>query len=136
MKGLHVSNQITDKHLLVYADRNMINMVIRNLLSNSIKFCHAGNQITIKAQLQNDKVIIAVADTGPGISETDQDKLFSMEHTISVGTGGEKGNRLGLILCRDMIVQNQGRIWFETAVGKGTTFFIELPVSAPNGASY
>jgi signal transduction histidine kinase len=72
-------------------------------------------------------VIISITDTGPGISERDSEKLFSLEHTVSTGTHGEKGNRLGLVLVKDMLLQNNGNIRFETQTGKGTTFWIELP---------
>lgn len=112
---------------MVHADRNMVNLVVRNLLSNSIKFCNDGDEITLAAEIMADRAIITVKDTGPGISETDQEKLFSLEHTLSTGTQGEKGNHLGLILCRDMVVQNHGEISFESQRDKGTTFTISLP---------
>src|SRR5471030_661689 len=112
---------------MVYADRNMISLVVRNLLSNSIKFCSPGDEIIFSAKTELDKVLIAIADTGPGITEADRENLFNLEHTLSTGTQNEKGNHLGLILCRDMIVQNNGTIWFETHQDKGTTFWIDLP---------
>jgi signal transduction histidine kinase len=126
LKNLKVSYE-TNYPLMVHADRNMINMVVRNLLSNSIKFCDEGDEITLSAQIDNERAIIMVKDTGPGISEADRETLFNLEHTLSTGTQGEKGNHLGLILCRDMVVQNNGSIRFETEVGKGTTFWIDLP---------
>jgi len=126
MKKLKVYNQ-TINPLMVYADKNMITLVIRNLLSNSIKFCSAGDEITFKTEIRNDRVLIAIQDTGPGISEADRENLFNLEHIISTGTQNEKGNHLGLILCKDMITQNDGAIWFETIQNEGTTFWIELP---------
>ena len=114
--------------ILVYADGNMIDLVIRNLLSNSIKFCNTGDRITLTTEIIGKTVIIGIKDTGPGINDADRERLFKLEHTISSGTHGEKGNHLGLILCKDMITQNNGKIWFESQQGKGTTFWIELPL--------
>ncbi|RZJ88924.1 MAG: HAMP domain-containing histidine kinase, partial [Chryseobacterium sp.] len=64
-----------------------------------------------------------------GINEKTQQTLFKLENTLSRGTHGEKGSRLGLILCRDMIIQNKGKIWFESNPGEGTTFWVELPAN-------
>jgi signal transduction histidine kinase len=111
---------------MVHADPNMISVVIRNLLSNSIKFCDTGDEITFESEQKEDRIIISIRDTGRGISERDRDKIFSLEHTLSAGTQGEKGNGLGLILCRDMLLLNKGNIWFETEAGKGSTFWFEL----------
>jgi signal transduction histidine kinase len=126
LKNLKVINHAIAP-VQVYADRNMINLVIRNLLSNSIKFCNPGDEIKLNAEVKDDKVIISIADTGPGISEANINKLFNLEHTLSMGTHGEKGNNLGLILCRDMVTQNNGKIWFDTKQGEGTVFWVELP---------
>ncbi|MGZ3756384.1 MAG: tetratricopeptide repeat protein [Mucilaginibacter sp.] len=126
LKKLKISNK-ADPLTTVYADRNMIGLVIRNLFSNSIKFCNPGDEIIFETASNNGKTIITVSDTGPGINESDRDKLFDIEHTVTTGTQGEKGSHLGLILCRDMVIQNQGKIWFETETGKGTTFWVELP---------
>lgn len=116
--------------LSVHGDKNMIGLVIRNLLSNSVKFCSAGDEISFATSKQGDMVVISLHDTGPGISEADREKLFSLEHVLSSGSQGEKGNHLGLILCRDMVLQNKGSIRFESAEGEGTTFWVELPASA------
>jgi signal transduction histidine kinase len=126
LKNLKIVNK-ADPSTTVYADRNMIGLVIRNLFSNSIKFCNPGDEIRLGAAGNNGKTIISITDTGPGIHEADRDKLFNIEHTVTAGTRGEKGSHLGLILCRDMVLQNQGRIWFETEIDKGTTFWVELP---------
>jgi len=126
LKNLKVSN-LSDQVVLVNADRNMIDLVIRNLLSNSIKFCNAGDEITFNVQKTDGMVSVSIADTGPGISEKDRERLFSLEHTVTTGTQGEKGNHLGLILCRDMLMQNNGSIRFETKSNEGTTFWIKLP---------
>lgn len=128
MKKLEVINLAVNP-VLVYADKNMINLVIRNIFSNSIKFCSPNDKITLSVELKADRAVIGISDTGPGISEAEQEKLFSLEHTISSGTQGEKGNHLGLILCRDMVIQNNGSITFDTQQGQGTTFWIDIPAA-------
>jgi signal transduction histidine kinase len=126
LKNLKVSN-LANEQIMAYADPDMINLVIRNLLSNSIKFCNAGDEIIFNAQIKDHHAVISIHDNGPGISRQESEKLFSLEHTLSTGTHGEKGNHLGLILCKDMVTQNKGKIWFETTQGEGTTFWFDLP---------
>jgi signal transduction histidine kinase len=128
LKNLKVANE-AGAGAAIYADKDMINLVVRNLLSNSIKFCNPGNKIIFTTQIKQGHVVIAISDNGPGISEADRDKLFNLDHTVSAGTNNEKGNRLGLILCRDMVIQNNGNIWYESMQGKGTTFWISLPAA-------
>ena len=125
LKQLKVSNQ-AENDSVVYADPNMINVVIRNLLSNSIKFCIPGDSIIFKTNFKDNKIEISINDSGPGISKLDSERLFNLDSTVS-STQGEKGNHLGLILCKDMVIQNNGTIRFESSPGDGTTFFIELP---------
>ncbi|TDO21531.1 tetratricopeptide repeat-containing sensor histidine kinase [Pedobacter duraquae] len=117
------------EQVYAFADDNMINLVIRNLLSNSIKFCNPGDTISFYAAQQGTSVIMSIHDTGPGINEKTRNNLFNLDHALSTGTHGEKGNRLGLVLCKDMIVQNKGKIWFESNPGEGTTFWVELPAA-------
>jgi len=125
-KSLTVLNRIAPD-LQVFADQDMIDIVVRNLLSNAIKFCHPQHSIVFDATQAGDKVIWSVHDSGPGISKQDQENLFSLSRTTSTGTSGEKGYHIGLILCKDMILQNQGTIQVESELGKGTTFSITLP---------
>ena len=124
-KKLKVVND-TDPACLVYADPDMINVVIRNLLSNSIKFCMPGDEITFNSFIKERNAVISIKDTGPGISKAQGERLFNLDNTVST-SNGEKGNHLGLILCKDMILQNNGSITFESSPGEGTTFWIELP---------
>jgi signal transduction histidine kinase len=113
----------------VFADGNMIDTVIRNLLSNALKFTNTGDSIEISAACDNSEIMIAVADTGVGIPETDLPKLFQLDVKYSnVGTAGEQGTGLGLLLCKDLIEKNQGTIWVESTVGTGTTFTFTLPL--------
>ena len=125
-KKLTVSN-MAERGIQIMADPNMIDMVIRNLLANSVKFCNPGDEIVLDAQIVGDKALISISDNGPGITVEQQSKLFSLEQSMSEGTQGEKGNHLGLILCRDTVLQNQGKLWFESNPGEKTTFWVELP---------
>ncbi len=127
LKSLTVENNIQAK-AIAFVDPNMINTVFRNLLSNAIKFCNPGDRIIFEATIHNDKVIYTISDSGPGISDVDQENLFNLTHTISTGTSGEKGYHIGLILCKDMILQNNGSIDVKSELNEGTTFYITLPV--------
>ncbi|WP_432673201.1 tetratricopeptide repeat-containing sensor histidine kinase [Flavobacterium sp. SM2513] len=127
-KQLTVENTITND-VSVLADKNMINVVFRNILSNSIKFCREGDSITVSCIVNDNSVLIVIKDTGIGIHPDEQKKIFQLEHTISQGTSGEKGHHIGLVLCKDMIEQNNGSIWFESVLGEGTTFYIEIPLA-------
>lgn len=127
-KKLVVENNIDEK-ITVFADKNMINVVLRNLLSNSIKFCIAEDSIILSSTIKDENLILSIKDTGIGIDAEEQKKIFHLEHTISEGTSGEKGHQIGLVLCKDMVEQNGGKIWFESTLDYGTAFFIELPTS-------
>jgi signal transduction histidine kinase len=126
LKLLKVENK-AGADITVFADPNMINTVIRNLLSNAIKFCNVGDSVIFDAKLEDGRVICSISDSGPGISDNNKKNLFNLAHTISTGTAGEKGYHIGLILCKDMILQNNGSIAVESKLGKGTTFYITLP---------
>jgi len=127
-KELKVENHLSQS-TRVLADKNMINVVLRNILSNSIKFCQQGDLIVLKCETRTNTILISIKDTGIGIDPEEQKKIFQLEHTISEGTSGEKGHHIGLVLCKDMVEQNKGKIWFESVLGEGTTFFIEIPIA-------
>lgn len=112
----------------VYADMNMINTVLRNLISNAIKFTDEGGQVTVSAVTESNRVKIKVADTGIGITQKNLPRLFEIDGNLKMrGTAGEKGTGLGLILCREFIEKHKGAIWTESKPGCGTTFFFTLP---------
>ncbi|WP_343669893.1 tetratricopeptide repeat-containing sensor histidine kinase [Chitinophaga sp.] len=113
----------------VYADKDMIRMVLRNLISNAIKFTPKNGNITIDYRLMPDKVEVMVKDNGIGIPFEDQSKVFSNIYYSTTGTQNEKGCGLGLPLSKDFIQRNNGQIWFHSYKDKGTSFHFTLPLS-------
>lgn len=127
-KGIILSTDISEE-FIIFADENMINTVLRNLISNSIKFCNKNDKITISANKLNDKLEIKIADTGIGMSPELSAKLFRLDSkTSSIGTSGEHGTGLGLLLCKELVEKNQGKIWVESMLGKGTIMFFTVPL--------
>ena len=111
-----------------FADVEMMKLVVRNLLANAIKFTPTGGMINveIKSTLQN--VIVSIKDSGLGISENNKQRLFSNTSFSTAGTQDEKGTGLGLLLCRDFVEKNNGKIWVESQLGKGSIFSFSLPL--------
>ena len=119
-----------------YADRNMVNMVIRNLLTNAIKFTPQSGTIEVSSQNRDGMIEITVSDSGVGIPEDKIGKLFALdEKTSTTGTDGETGTGLGLPLCEDMLKRNSGRIWVESIQGEGSKFHFNLPIEAAKNNS-
>lgn len=121
-------NHNLDESILVYADKNMISTVIRNLISNAIKFTQRGGTIEVLSIQKEDEIIVEVKDNGRGMKEEDRDKLFRIDSTTSTkGTEDEKGSGLGLLLCKDFVEKNGGAIWADSQPGKGSTFAFTVP---------
>jgi signal transduction histidine kinase len=113
---------------MVYAHKNSVNTVVRNLISNAIKFTPPGGTITLNSRKNGKDVIISIADNGVGMSPEIVQKLFRIDTKHSTkGTADEKGTGLGLILCKEFIEKNNGRIWVESEIGKGSVFYFNLP---------
>ncbi|MDX1628525.1 MAG: ATP-binding protein [Fulvivirga sp.] len=128
------SLQILVKHngrTLVYADKNSINTVVRNLLSNAIKFTYPDKEIILSIQQPvSNKVVVAVKDEGVGISPSNLKKLFRVDTKhVTQGTDKEKGTGLGLVLCKEFVEKNNGKIWVESKEGEGSTFYFSLNVT-------
>jgi signal transduction histidine kinase len=119
------------KGLIVYADYNMLHTVLRNLISNAMKFTNQGGLVELAAVTCNEhEVEISVADSGIGIKPEDVEKLFRIDaQYTNLGTDGEKGTGLGLSLCKDLVEKNGGTIWVESEAGKGTTFRFTVPTA-------
>ncbi len=126
-KQITLSNSVQEE-LIVYADDNMVDAIIRNLISNALKFTHAGGNIIVSATHNEKDVQTAVADTGTGMNAETIAKLFRLDVKYQgVGTAGEKGTGLGLNLCKDLVEKNGGAIWVESEIEKGSTFTFTLP---------
>ena len=126
-KKIWLNNQI-QKSLLVYGDHNMIYTVLRNAVSNAIKFTNPGGQIKIYSIDDTDGVTIAVADNGVGMTQAEVQELFKVDSKFKKeGTAGEKGTGLGLILCKEFIARHNGNVCIESEADRGTTFYFTLP---------
>lgn len=126
-KQIRLTNAIQDG-VAAHADHNMVSTVLRNLVSNALKFTPEHGAIAISASQAGETVEVAVADNGTGIAEDDLPKLFRIDtqHT-TFGTAGESGTGLGLVLCQELVEHNGGRIWVESEIERGTTFRFTLP---------
>jgi signal transduction histidine kinase/ligand-binding sensor domain-containing protein len=111
----------------VLSDKDHLNFIVRNLINNAIKFTFPNGKIEVKAEEKNNMVTISVSDTGVGMTEEVIQRIFRIDskHTTQ-GTEGEKGTGLGLSLCKDFVKANGGKIWVESEVGKGSTFYFSL----------
>ena len=138
-KQITLLNNVSQNFIML-ADPNLLNTVIRNLISNAIKFTLQGGTVEIgakKIKLSDDlessdnynEIQIYVKDSGVGMSEEVKNKLFRIDENITTqGTSGEKGTGLGLILCKEFVEKHNGKIWVESEVGKGSTFWFSLKV--------
>lgn len=116
---------------MIFADIDMIKTVLRNLVSNAIKFTNIGGAININAEETPENITISVADNGIGIAPGDLTKLFNITEVLSTkGTANEKGTGLGLLLCKEFVEKHGGKIWVKSEVGKGSDFRFTLPRSA------
>lgn len=112
----------------VLGDKEMLATVVRNLVSNAIKFANPGGEILIFTKKESEKVTLAIKDNGVGISHQNLEKLFRIDSNFtSLGTKNEKGTGLGLVLSKEFVERHGGEIWAETEKGVGSTFFISLP---------
>ncbi len=128
-KSIFVENKISEKRI-VFADKIMISVVLRNLIANAIKYTHVNGSITISSQVKENELVIAVQDNGVGISENEMSMLFRLDGVHSTpGTLKEKGTGLGLILSKEFLEKNNGEIWISSEVNVGTTFFFSLPLN-------
>ena len=127
-KGISILNNIP-LDLLLYADGNMLKTVLRNLISNSIKFTHKGGRITLSSVESKEGIKISVTDTGVGMTKDVASKLFEISSSCTTkGTLNEKGSGFGLVLCHVFIEKHEGMILVESELGKGSVFTFVLPV--------
>jgi signal transduction histidine kinase len=126
-KKITLLNQVS-KNLWAFADINMILTVLRNLISNAIKFTNDNGKIVVTGEETDKQVKIKVTDNGVGIAAEDIEKIFRIDikHSTS-GTNGERGTGMGIVLCKEFIEKNRGELIVESAVNKGSTFSFSLP---------
>jgi PAS domain S-box-containing protein len=128
-KSISISNNIPPE-LVLYADINMLKTILRNLISNAIKFTHEGGSIKLSGAETEEGVTISVTDTGVGMTPDNISKLFGSTNNFTTkGTLNETGSGFGLMLCQDFIEKHKGKIWVESEVDKGSVFTIFLPFS-------
>jgi signal transduction histidine kinase/ligand-binding sensor domain-containing protein len=128
-KGISIDHQIADD-LFAFADINIMETALRNLINNSIKFTPKSGSILVKAAYENEAITVSVIDTGMGMTREMVDTLFNLEKTKSKrGTNGEMGSGLGLVLCKEFVEKNGGSIWIESEPGKGSKFSFTIPAS-------
>jgi len=132
-KSIQLMNKVHDG-ILLYSDFNQTSFIIRNLINNAFKFTKINGEIRIQIKDIDDKFCtIAFIDSGIGMSESVINRLFKLDANYnSVGTAGEKGSGLGLLLCKEFADANNGNITFETKQGIGTTFYLKLPLYSGN----
>lgn len=132
-KSIHIKNFVSEESI-VWADKNQIDLVVRNILSNAIKFSNEKGIITISSKENSNYIQIVITDNGVGISDEIKAGLFSFDNILitTYGTANEKGTGLGLPLCKEMIENNHGKIWVESKVGEGSSFFFNLPINKAN----
>jgi two-component system sensor histidine kinase/response regulator len=116
-----------DWDIRIVADSDMLQLVIRNLISNAIKFTQAGGQISFKATRIAGECWLIIRDNGIGMSMEKQAELFSLQTQSTFGTDNEKGVGLGLLLCKEFTELQGGHIWVESSIGEGTSFFVSMP---------
>lgn len=119
-----------EKIFSAYGDADMIKTVLRNLISNAIKYSHSGGTIKVELEDKDENTIVSVVDEGIGISQEQLEGIFKIDVINSVpGTIGERGTGLGLILCKEFVEKNGGSIWVNSKIGKGSAFTFSLPAA-------
>ncbi len=125
-KNIIISDSVSDE-IAVYADTDMLKTVLRNLISNAIKYSNAGGQIEINTRQIGSETTISVSDTGVGMAPEVASHLFEISQIHSTkGTANETGTGLGLLLCKEFVAKHGGNIWVESEVGKGSTFYFSI----------
>jgi PAS domain S-box-containing protein len=128
-KNIILINKISE-NTYIEADNDMISLIIRNLISNAIKFTHKGGKVLIDAKNKQQLIEITMKDNGIGIPKEIQSKLFDIgKNTSTQGTENETGTGLGLILCKEFVEKHGGEIWVESEVDKGSKFIFTLPTT-------
>lgn len=127
-KGVNMVSDIPED-VSIYADRNLLSTILRNLISNAVKYTLNGGQVRVFCEQNSNEITISVEDTGIGMSEKQLDNLFRLNSNVTMpGTSEEKGTGLGLILCREFVDMHQGKIWASSKPKEGSIFSFTLPL--------
>jgi len=126
-KNITINNQIDEK-IIVFADTNIIKTIIRNIISNAVKFTPTGGTIIIQGKEDETNTTIAIKDSGIGMNKKIKENLFRLDlKTNRKGTNDEPSSGLGLILCKEFVDKHNGQIWVESEENKGSTFYFSFP---------
>ncbi len=135
-KKIEINCEI-ENDIYCYADQNMIETAVRNLISNAVKFTEQGGEVKISTFEKEDQTVVEVVDTGKGISPENLENLFRIDRNFSTaGTDKERGTGLGLILCKEFIEKNGGKISVESEIGKGSKFTFSVPKAKSTAAIF
>jgi signal transduction histidine kinase len=127
-KNIEITSFVPE-NLTILADKNMIKTILRNLVSNAIKFTHRNGKVAIKVSVDNSSAEVEVSDNGIGMTSDTISKLFRIDANLSTpGTEKEKGTGLGLFLCKEFVEKHGGKIWIRSEAGTGTSFFFTIPL--------
>jgi len=132
VKGIKI-NYNPKNNIKLFADYNSMKVVVRNLVSNAIKFTKAGGYINISGEVENNYAVISVTDSGVGIEKQNIHKLWDFKDSFkTLGTDNERGTGFGLIICKEFVEKNKGIIWAESKLGEGSIFKFTVPLFADN----
>jgi signal transduction histidine kinase len=127
VKGVRLETDVAHCDITVLGDRARLLQVLGNLVGNAIKFSKSGDSVMIRGETRDGEALISVSDTGPGIPRERFDDIFEPYQTVQ--TQGNRGTGLGLFIAKGIVERHGGRIWLESEIGTGTTFFFTLPLS-------
>ena len=132
LKGIRLIDNVSHD-IVVAADPNSIRIVVRNLITNAIKFSRENDTITISTNyLDDNNILMSIKDTGIGMQKHQLNKLFKSKVDSGHGTNNESGTGMGLLFCKDLVEKCHGKIWVESQPGQGTEFFFTLPLGSFN----
>lgn len=133
LKDIKLTFTNPDNHIMVRVDNDIVKTVMRNLLSNAMKYSNPGGSVEVTTEDSDGFAVIHVIDHGLGISKENQEKLFKTgTHFTTFGTANEEGSGLGLLLVQDFVAKLGGKLWLDSEEGKGSTFSFTMPKAAPD----
>ena len=133
LEGRSINVQLPEELPPVWADRELIEIALRQLIDNALKYSPRNSPVSVAAELHDHRVIVSVADRGPGIAEEEQERIFEKFYRAEASRGQIPGAGLGLVIAREIIQVHNGEIWVESRSGEGTIFRFSLPVSSEAG---